>query len=44
MVARGFSGRIPAYGDEKVTARQWLIGLAVPGAAVVLALLAMTVL
>ena len=44
MVARGFNGRIPAYGDEKVTVRQWLIGLIVPGAAVVLALLAMTVL
>jgi cobalt/nickel transport system permease protein len=42
MVARGFNGRIPAYGDEKVTARQWLTGLTVPGAAVVLALLAMT--
>jgi cobalt/nickel transport system permease protein len=44
MVARGFTGRIPVYGDEPATPGQWLIGLAVPLVAVVLALLSLTVL
>ena len=44
MVARGFAGRIPVYGDEKATPRQWLVGMIVPGATVILALLAVTVL
>jgi hypothetical protein len=44
MVARGFTGRIPVYGDEPATPGQWLIGLAVPVVAVVLSLLSLTVL
>jgi hypothetical protein len=44
MVARGFAGRIPVYGDEKATPRQWLVGMIVPGATVMLAVLSLTVL
>jgi cobalt/nickel transport system permease protein len=44
MVARGFTGMIPLYGDEKATPRQWLVGLIVPGVTVMLAGLSLTVL
>jgi cobalt/nickel transport system permease protein len=44
MVARGFAGRLPVYGDEQATPRQWLVGMTVPAATVILALLSLTVL
>lgn len=44
MVARGFTGRMPAYGDKPATRRQWVIGLSVPFAALLLAGLSLTVL
>jgi cobalt/nickel transport system permease protein len=44
MVARGFTGRMPSYGDEPATWRQWAIGLSVPLAACLLAVLSLTVL
>jgi cobalt/nickel transport system permease protein len=44
MVARGFTGRMPVYGDRPATAREWRMGLSVPLAAVVLAVLSLTVL
>jgi cobalt/nickel transport system permease protein len=44
MVARGFSGRMPAYGGRAATAAEWCAGLAVPAGAVLLAILASTVL
>jgi cobalt/nickel transport system permease protein len=44
MVARGFTGRIPLYGDVRATPRQWLVGLIVPGVTVMLAGLSLTVL
>lgn len=44
MVARGFSGRMPSFGDRPATAREWVVGLSVPAAAVVLAFLSLTVL
>jgi cobalt/nickel transport system permease protein len=44
MVARGFAGRMPVFGDRPATTREWWIGLAVPLVAVLLALLSVTVL
>jgi cobalt/nickel transport system permease protein len=44
MVARGFTGQMPAYADQAATLRQWIAGLSVPIAALVLALLSVTVL
>ena len=44
MVARGFAGRMPVFGDRPATTREWWIGLSVPLVAVLLALLALTVL
>jgi cobalt/nickel transport system permease protein len=44
MVARGFTGSMPSYGDQPATPRQWMAGLSVPFAAVLLALLSLTVL
>jgi hypothetical protein len=44
MVARGFSGRMPSYGDRPATAGEWAAGMSVPAAAVVLAILSVTVL
>lgn len=44
MVARGFTGQMPAYADQPATGRQWIAGLSVPIAALVLALLSVTVL
>ena len=44
MVARGFTGRMPVFGDRPATTREWWIGLSVPLAAVLLALLSVTVL
>jgi cobalt/nickel transport system permease protein len=43
MVARGFIGRLPAYGGRPATLREWLVGLSVPATAVVLAVLSTTV-
>ncbi|MGH8948366.1 MAG: cobalt ECF transporter T component CbiQ [Acidimicrobiia bacterium] len=44
MVARGFSGRMPVFGDRPATTREWWIGLSVSLAAVLLAVLSLTVL
>ena len=44
MVARGFTGRMPTFGDRPATTGEWWIGLSVPLVAVVLALLSVTVL
>lgn len=44
MVARGFTGRMPVFGDRPATTREWWIGLSVPLVAVLLALLSVTVL
>ena len=44
MVARGFTGRMPVFGDRPATTREWSIGLSVPLATVLLALLSVTVL
>ena len=44
MVARGFTGQMPAYADQAATRRQWIAGLSVPIAALLLALLSVTVL
>lgn len=44
MVARGFTGRIPVYGEDEATPGQWIVGLSVPGATVILAVLSLTVL
>lgn len=44
MVARGFNGRMPVYGSQPATPGQWIAGLSVSLAAVVLAILAVTVL
>jgi cobalt/nickel transport system permease protein len=44
MVARGFTGRMPSYGDEPATWRQWATGLSVPLAACLLAVLSTMVL
>jgi len=44
MVARGFTGRMPSYGDRPATGREWTGGLSVPFAALLLAVLSMTVL
>ncbi len=44
MVARGFTGRMPVYGDRPATTAEWVTGLLVPSGAVVLAVLSMTVL
>lgn len=44
MVARGFSGLMPSYGDQPATRREWVAGLSVPVAAVILAVLSLTVL
>jgi cobalt/nickel transport system permease protein len=44
MVARGFTGRMPAYGDRAVTRREWIAGLSVPMLAVAVAVLSLTVL
>lgn len=44
MVARGFTGRMPVYGDRPATTRQWLTGLSVSFAAVLLAIISLTVL
>ncbi len=44
MVARGFTGRMPTFGDRPATIGEWWIGLSVPLVAVVLALLSVTVL
>jgi cobalt/nickel transport system permease protein len=43
MVGRGFSGRMPAYGDRPATASEWVAGLSVPAGAFILALLSLTV-
>lgn len=42
MVARGFTGRMPVYGDQPASLRAWAIGLSVPAAAVILVLLSIT--
>ena len=44
MVARGFTGSMPSYRDEPATPWQWMAGLSVPLAAVLLAVLSLTVL
>ena len=44
MVARGFTGRMPVFGDRPATTQEWWIGLSVSLAAVLLALLSLTVL
>ena len=44
MVARGFTGRMPVFGNRTATAREWWIGLSVSLVAVLLALLSVTVL
>lgn len=44
MLARGYTGRMPVYGDRTASAREWWTGLSVPFAAVLLALLSITVL
>jgi cobalt/nickel transport system permease protein len=44
MVARGFTGRMPVFGDRPATTREWWIGLSVPLVAVLLAALSVTVL
>jgi len=44
MVARGFTGRMPVFGDRPARTREWWIGLSVSLAAVLLALLSLTVL
>ncbi len=43
MVARGFTGRMPTYGDRPASLRQWVLGLSVSAVAVVLAFLSVTV-
>ena len=43
MVARGFTGRMPVFGDRPATTGEWWIGLSVPLVAVVLAILSVTV-
>jgi cobalt/nickel transport system permease protein len=43
MVARGFTGRMPAYGDRPASLREWLAGSSVPAAAILLAALSITV-
>lgn len=44
MVARGFTGRMPLFGSRPATTREWMTGLSVPMAAVLLAALSLTVL
>ncbi len=44
MMARGFAGRLPVYGDRPATLRQWLTGFSVSFAAILLAILSNTVL
>jgi cobalt/nickel transport system permease protein len=44
MVARGFTGQMPLYGDRAATGREWVGGLSVPTAALVLAAVAIIVL
>jgi len=44
MVARGFTGRMPVFGDRPATTREWWIGLSVPLVAVLLAALSVTLL
>jgi cobalt/nickel transport system permease protein len=44
MVARGFTGKMPVFGDRPATTREWWIGLSAPLVAVVLAILSVTVL
>ncbi len=44
MVARGFTGRMPVFGDRPATTREWWIGLSVSLVAVLLALLSVTAL
>jgi cobalt/nickel transport system permease protein len=43
MVARGFTGRMPGFGDRPATFGQWLTGLSVPLLTVLLTVLALTV-
>jgi cobalt/nickel transport system permease protein len=43
MVARGFTGRMPVYGDRPATLVEWMSGLSVPLAAVTLASLSLMV-
>ncbi len=43
MVARGFTGRMPTYGDRPASLREWALGLSVSAVAVVLAVLSVTV-
>jgi cobalt/nickel transport system permease protein len=44
MVARGFNGRMPSYGDRPASRAEWLRGLSVSLAVVMLAVLSSTVL
>jgi cobalt/nickel transport system permease protein len=44
MVARGFTGRMPVFGDRPATTREWWIGLSVPVVTVLLAVLSVTAL
>ncbi|MGA7097443.1 MAG: cobalt ECF transporter T component CbiQ [Acidimicrobiia bacterium] len=44
MVARGFNGRMPSFGEPVATGAEWLAGLAVPAVVTVMAVLAGTVL
>lgn len=44
MVARGFTGRMPVYRSQPASSGQWLTGLSVPFAALMLAVLSLTVL
>jgi cobalt/nickel transport system permease protein len=42
MVSRGFTGRMPSYGDRPATRRQWVTGMSVPIAAFLLVVLSLT--
>lgn len=44
MVSRGFTGRMPSFGGRSPTGAEWAAGLSLPAAALVLAVLASTVL
>ncbi len=44
MVARGFNGRMPSFGETAATRAEWLAGLSVPAAVTVMAVLAGTIL
>jgi hypothetical protein len=44
MIARGFTGRMPVFGDRAGTMAEWWAGLSVPLAAWLVAALSLTVL